>query len=111
MQHMTFLARLHIAAPHSNHIELDVRPSDCLNICMRAGVPVFVRGKLAKQMATYQPKPQVSLFQRQNIVETCMAEWRRHQDPFLIQRLQLQLCISSDQFEIAERFVPVPRLQ
>ncbi len=105
VRHMTYYAHLVISTPNlpETVIDLDCRPSDCVNVCLRAGVPFYVLGKLAQQMAKYQHEPPLSQAQQHKIKASCMQEQRWHQDPFLMMRLQMQLYISSGLYADAER--------
>ena len=82
-------------------LDMDCRPSDCINACLRAGAPIYVHRRIAKERAVYTP-PTPSNVQK-GIRESCLAEELQHQDPTFFMRMQLQLYISMDQFEVAER--------
>ncbi|KAK9855135.1 hypothetical protein WJX84_000838 [Apatococcus fuscideae] len=82
-------------------LDMDCRPSDCINACLRAGAPIYVHRRIAKERAVYTP-PTPSNVQK-SIRESCLAEELQHQDPTFFMRMQLQLYISMDQFEVAER--------
>ncbi|KAK9843356.1 hypothetical protein WJX74_010848 [Apatococcus lobatus] len=110
-----YIANLEVAMPASTGasqktiLNIDCRPSDCINICMRAGVPMYVSRAVAEEMAQStnpEPRtakaPQRSWFKDSHIRETCRAEEKHHCDPLIHMQLQLQLHIKNEQYDMAQ---------
>lgn len=106
----TYYARIHLARNQANgdeeHLDVDARPSDAINLAVRFGAPMYVNKHVA-QSAAQKHVPSTNTYSAQIESNQDKVKAIRHtlstfEDPTIMFNLQKELAVQEDRFEEAQ---------
>ena len=104
----TYMARVHYAKGRKvddgscHEVDVDVRPSDAVNMAVRFDAPIYINKQVARSMGTTYEKLKLPTAQTSSeIITSCKDLLMHFPDPTVVDKLHLQLAIAEERYDDA----------